>query len=149
MPAVSRCLVGLGRRREERLEAARVDLRGIDLELVACRASQKPVAAEQLAETRDVELHDRRGGRWRPLAPERIDQLVGRDGLVRSQEQRRQEGALLAAAERNRIAVFDGFERSQKQELDHHGRLSRVNPEPSIPAFSGRLGPGPMLLIST
>ena len=120
--------------------------RGSDLELVACRPGQKPVTADQLAEPRDVDLHGRRGGRWGPLAPERVDQLVGRDDLVRPQEQRRQEGALLAGAERDRLAVLDGFERSQKQELDHHGRLSRVDPEPSIPAFSGRLGPGPMLL---
>ena len=116
-------VLGLGRRREERLEATRVDLRGIDLELVARRASQKPVTAEQLAQTRDVELHHRRGGRWRPLAPERVDQLVGRDGLVRPQEQRRQQGALLTAAERDRLTALDGFERPQEQELDHGQRI--------------------------
>ena len=108
-----------GGRREERLEAARVDLGGTDLQLVSRRPGQQSVTSEQLAETRDVELYHRRGGRWRPLAPERIDQLVGRDHLVWPQEQHRQQGALLAAAERDRPAALDGFERPQEQELHH------------------------------
>jgi hypothetical protein len=45
-----------------------------------------------------VVLDDLRGRRRRPLAPELVDDAVGREHLVAMEEEQGEEGALLAAA---------------------------------------------------
>ena len=55
------------------------------------------VVREHLAKPRDVPLHDLRRGRRRPLAPELVDQSIGRDDLVRVQKEHGQKRTLPAA----------------------------------------------------
>ena len=54
---------------------------------------------KRLPETRDVRLQRLRRGRRRALAPEIVDERVLRHDLVRAQEQRGEQRALLGAAE--------------------------------------------------
>jgi hypothetical protein len=63
----------------------------------------------------------------RPLAPERVDQLVARDDLVGVQQQAREQQRLATGAERDLPAVVNDFERSENAEFR---RLlpSRVTP---------------------
>ena len=91
--------------REQRREAIRVELSVLEPEHVAGRSRQQDAAAgirpvsalvaEHLAQPGDVPLHDLRRRRRRRLAPELVDQTIGRDDLVRVQEEHGQEGTLL------------------------------------------------------
>ena len=49
----------------------------------------------------------------RPLAPERINETVDRDGFVRAQHQQGEQRGLLAATQRERTAVIPDFERAE------------------------------------
>jgi hypothetical protein len=59
-----------------------------------------PLAPERLAQAVDVDLErlDRRARRRR--APERVDERLARDDVVRAQQEQRKQGALLRPAER-------------------------------------------------
>ena len=107
---------------DQRLEAVQVELVGRQLEHVAGRPRHQPAAVrcrrpEQLPQPRDVDLDDLGGGGRRRLAPEAVDQPVGRDDLVAVQEQERQQGALLGAAQGERPPIGARLQRSKDQEL--------------------------------
>jgi len=59
-----------------------------------------------------VHLQRGLGGLGWPLAPERVDQPLAGDDLVRVQEQRAQQAPLLLPRKRERPTVFDHFERA-------------------------------------
>jgi hypothetical protein len=104
------------------LEAQRVDRVRGRAQLVAAAAGQdlRHVAAEQLAQLRDVELHHLRCARRRLLAPQPLDQAIGRDRRVGPQRQHRQHRALLGGAQRDGPSVDAGLD--QSEEPDFHAR---------------------------
>ena len=92
---------------EELLEPIQVDLIGVEPDEVAGTLSDEDLArrAEQLAQLRHVDL-DRVGGRRRRLlAPELVDQAIGRDDLIRVEDQDDEQRSPLRAAELERPPV--------------------------------------------
>jgi hypothetical protein len=92
------------------LEPVEIELAEADAQHVAGRTGHKHVVrdsrrAEGPAETRDVRLQRVGRARRRLLAPELVDQHVGADGLICSQEQDGEHGTLLATAERHLLAL--------------------------------------------
>jgi hypothetical protein len=84
---------------DEPVELQRVELARLHAHEVAGRAGDDPRRPEQLAQRRDVALHQLvRTGR-RLVAPELVDETLARDRLVRVQEQHAEQGALLRSAE--------------------------------------------------
>src|SRR6266508_1456153 len=93
------------RLRDQPLEALQVELAFLHPNQVAGRLGHDHVAAEGLAQLRDMNLNGCRGGLWRLVAPKLVDQAVTGDDLVRVQEQERQDRALFCAAEIQATAV--------------------------------------------
>jgi len=89
------------------LEALDVELVGADAQQVSVGARDQHVAAgaravlELLAKLGDVDLQPLGCGRRWALAPQLVDEPIGRDHLVAVQEQQRQERTPLAAADRD------------------------------------------------
>jgi hypothetical protein len=98
-------------------EALQVELARVEDDPIARAACLDPVGAERLAEPGDVDLErlDRRGRRL--LAPQCVDEGVPRDCLARTQQQRRQQRALLRAPQVDRAAVRAGLDRPQDPEF--------------------------------
>ena len=97
--------LGPARLGHEALEAVQIEAARLDAELVAPRPRDDHVVAERLAELGDVRLQDlRRSGR-RAAGPEILDQPVARHGLVRVQEQDRQERTWLRRVQRDNAPV--------------------------------------------
>ena len=69
----------LARLGDQPLEALQVDLLRLDLEQVAGRPRHERLGRQQLAQPRDVDLHDRHRRLGRLVAPELVDQAVARD----------------------------------------------------------------------
>jgi hypothetical protein len=65
----------------------------------------------------DVDLQRLNGRPRRFRAPQRVDERLAGDDLVRAQQQQREQGALLRPAERERAAVYDGLDRTKNLEL--------------------------------
>ena len=99
-------------------------LRG-DSKNVPRRPRHEKLMTDELAQARDIDLHDRRRRRRRPLPPHKVDQLVRRDEFVRVHQERRENRALLTAPERELIPIVGGFEWSEETELDQSRRFSR------------------------
>jgi hypothetical protein len=72
---------------------------------------------EPLAQRVHLDLERIRGGRRRPLAPERIDQAVAGDDFSRVEEQAREQPRRPPGAERDDTAVVDNLQRPENQEL--------------------------------
>ena len=53
------------------------------------------------------------------LAPELVDETLGRDRLVRAQEQQRQHGALIPAAQADGVSFVEHLEWPEDPELQH------------------------------
>ena len=82
------------------------------------RAERGAVLPERLAQAGDVHLQRGAGGLGRVVAPELVDQPLGRDDAVRLEQQQREHGALLARAEIQRDAVTVGLERPEQSEAN-------------------------------
>jgi hypothetical protein len=106
--------------RDEPLKAGDVELRRLELDRVAGRAGDEPAVAELLAEPRDVDVDALCDRRRRRLAPQLVDEPLGRDHLIRMQQQQHQQRALLAPAERKRAVLLGHFQRTEKPEF-HFG----------------------------
>ena len=119
--ALRRSAGGLGR---ESLETRHVGLVRFEVKHVAARTRGHASGVEHLAQPRDLDLDVLRSLRRRRAAPDLIDELVGRDELVRVHQEDRQHGALLDAAERQRPVVLEHLERAKEPEV--HGRLEVV-----------------------
>ena len=109
-------LMRLGDQAPETLE---VELARLDVQPVGAAPGHDPLGAERLAQPVDVDLQRADRGLRRPLAPDRVDELAARHGLVRAQQQIGEDGALLRAAERQRPSTEPRLERPEQQEL--HG----------------------------
>src|SRR4249919_4129943 len=87
---------------ETLLEAFRVEAPRLEAKRVAGAARDDEAVLERPAQLRDVILDDLGGGRGCLLAPELVDETVGRNSLVRVEDQQGEERALPPARERNR-----------------------------------------------
>ncbi len=86
-------------------------------------------AAEELAQPGDVAVDDGAGAGRRLLVPQRFDQPIHRDDLVRFQQQAGQQSANRGAAQRLGKAVDTHFEGPEQAELEPRARcLDRVLP---------------------
>jgi hypothetical protein len=63
---------------------------------------------------------------WRVVLPERVDQPVDGDGLVRLQEECGEERALLRAAQFERLPVGDDLQRAEDPKLQPSCRVRRA-----------------------
>ena len=106
-------------------ELEQVDSRRIDHEPVTGRRRLEGAVRQELPQLRDVDL-DRVPGCVRGLlAPERIDQAIAGDDLVRLQQESGQQRPALLAAERDRLTVEVHRERTEELELRTTGRHRR------------------------
>ena len=81
----------------QRLEAGRVELVGLEPERIPRWTRGDPVLTQLLSQLRDVDLQGSLRGLRRPVAPERVDQPLARQDLVRVQQEDGEERARLAA----------------------------------------------------
>jgi hypothetical protein len=112
---------------DQTLNAKHVDLAVEQSQLVASVAGDdlRAVAVEQLAQLRDVELDQLGGTGRRSLAPQTLDQAVGRHCAPDLEREHREDRALLARSDRNRPVVEAHLDRP-KQEQIHAERRSRT-----------------------
>ena len=103
---------------DELLEPLGVELAGLDPGEIAGRTGHDPVGAERLAQRVDVYLERRAGVCRRILAPDGVDQPLGRDGAIGAEQQEREHGAGPPAAERHGLAdVVHHLQRPEQPEL--------------------------------
>ena len=104
--------------RDQLAEAVQVQLPGLDTQDVAGDPRLQPPGPEHPPQPRHVavQLGHRRGGSR--LAPQRVDQPVLRDDLVRAQQQVAEQRALAAALDGERAVVLHHLQRPQDPELD-------------------------------
>ena len=113
---------------DEPLEACDVELVGAEPQLVPVPAREDLLAVagrgQRLAQLRHMELHELRGRRRRPLAPQRVDQAIGRDGRAGMERQHRQQRPRLARANSDRPLIDAGLHGSQESDV-HCASLCR------------------------
>ena len=108
---------GLPRVPHELVEPCDVQLGVIESQAVAGCLALDPVAAERLAEVRDIGLDDVPGLIGRLFAPDLVDEGIGGHELVRADEEMRQDRALLRPAERDGAASRVHLEWPEDAEL--------------------------------
>ena len=95
-----------------------VELGGLDPDEVPRCLRDDPVGSERAAESVDVHLEGVLGARGRRLAPDPVDEAVGRDRAIGLQEEPRQERTRPWAAEGDgQSVVADHLQRPQQPEL--------------------------------
>ena len=109
--------VGLAR---QLLEAVQIERRGIDLDRIAATARGDDVAAEDLAQVRDVALEQVDRGLRRLVAPHLVDQGARRHHLACAQQQHGEDGPLARTAELEPTPDRPCLERTEDTELDAH-----------------------------
>jgi hypothetical protein len=82
-------------------------------------AGQEKPIPERFAQVRHVRLDGLDRARRRSLAPQLIDQTIARDYLPASQQQHRQDGPLLMAAQRQRAIAIEHLKRPKNPEIKH------------------------------
>ena len=109
---------------EQALEAPGVDLVAAELQLVAAPARRDravpAVRGHRLAQLRDVQLHHLGRRRRRLLAPQPVDQPLGRDRGAGVEREHREQGTRLRAAEDDRAIACADVDGSEEKDL--HGR---------------------------
>ena len=118
-------LEGCGVRLRARLDRQRREPRGVelvagDLDQVAgwsCRDRPGAVAAERLAQLRDIAVHRLDRGRGRRLAPQLIDQPLPGHDLVRMQEQNAEHRPVLQRPKRNLPTLEEHHQRTENPKL--------------------------------
>jgi len=115
----------LARTADEALEPVDVELVRLDPQHVSRRLPAQPVLPDSAPQPGDVAVERLVDAGRRPLAPQRLDQAVARDRLVRVQTQHRQKTALLRPAERKRLAVAPDLDRTKDAELHRASKAPR------------------------
>ena len=82
---------------------------------------------EELPELRDEVLERGRSRAGRVLAPERVDQPIGRDRAPRVEQEQREQGALLRASELHERCLGTHLERTEQPELQQEGDRAAVD----------------------
>ena len=90
------------------------------------------VGTECRAQPPDVVLDHLRGARRRRLAPQSLDQPVGRDGPVRLQPEHRQDRALLRSAQLERKVAEARLNRSEEPNLHEAGSHALIVQRPGL-----------------
>ena len=110
-----------GALREQPLEASDVDPVAAQPQLVAAPVrGDRTVAAvrrHRLAQLRDVQLHHLGRRRRRLIAPQPVDQPLGRNGRAGLEREHREQGARLRAAEGDPAVVRADLHRSEQLNL--------------------------------
>ena len=105
----------------EPLEARDVEVVGSEPQLVAVTAREdlprRRRRGERLAQLRHVKLDELDGRRRRPLAPQALDQAVGRDGRPGVEREQREQRARLARADGDRTPIDAGLHGSQEPDV--------------------------------
>src|SRR5262249_6683976 len=102
---------------EKTLEVVHVELVDRNAKQIPRGLGQDAVAPERLPQLRDMDLKRGQSRLRRLLTPERVDQPLSRDELVRAEEKRGQQGPRLATAHLDRLTVLDDLERPQETKL--------------------------------
>ena len=137
-------------RRPTALEAVEVELPGRQVQEVTGRAGLDRAGAGAVgrhgpAQLGDVHLHGLACGRQGD-SPELGDQPLGRDDLVRPQQQERQQGPLAEPSERDGPIAVEDLERPQDPECRGHDSAANVPRRTRIRvAVRGRLPQCPFL----
>ena len=105
--------------RDQPLEEPKIELVGLDVDPVSRRARDDQALWEDLAQLRDEVLKHVRRRLRRPLAPELVDQSIGRDHLAVIDQEQGKEGSLLLARERNGGTAVDDLEGAEDPKLEH------------------------------
>ena len=105
------------------LEPDRVHLVGVGVEEVPGGPALDRVGPQRGPQARDVDLERRLGILGELLPPDGVDQLLGRNDLVRGQHQVGEHDPLLRAPERDRAVTVGDLERSEDPET--HGPTVR------------------------
>src|SRR5207237_8710834 len=100
--------------RYEALEAVGVERALAALALVPRRARHEPFRPERLPELRHVDLERLRRPLRSLLAPELVDEPLGRDDAIPVQQEEGEEGAGLLRPEAHRLAFDADLERPEE-----------------------------------
>ena len=104
--------------RGETFEARQVELLRVDAQQISGRLGDDQLRTDRLSQPRDVVLQGGAGGlRWR-RPPNLVNQPVGRDDLVRVQQQVCEQGAQPLSVERDGAAVLDDRQWAENAEFD-------------------------------
>ena len=94
-------------------ESPRVELTGLDPQDVSGCAGLEKDALERCPDLRHVDIDQLEGRLRRVSAPKRLDQLVGRDDLVRLHEETQEQDARLACREPDRTLAILELQRAE------------------------------------
>src|SRR5439155_3475831 len=117
--------IDLFRLLEERVETINVELIAFDPEEVPRCFRLDALLAQHSAQLRDVDLECLPSRFGRLLAPECVDQAVGRDNLVRIQQQHGEQAPLFRTAHVERSLAVEHLERTENPKL--HRSLPRAD----------------------
>ena len=106
---------------DQRLKALDVDLAAIGRKRIPACARHHHTITQRLAQIRHVHLHGLGRGPARPLAPQRIDQAIGRDHLTAVQHQHRQQRPQLRPPNHQRPIAVDHLKRPKDPKQKHNG----------------------------
>jgi len=119
---------------DEAVELERVELAVLHPCEVPRGAGDEPRGPEELAQPRDVALHELVRASRRLIAPQLVDETLARDRLVCVQEQNAEQSALLRSAERHSAPVVVDLERTEYPKLHllplWQGKARTVAPDP-------------------
>ena len=123
----------------QRLKTADVNLLALDREQITVSPRQDHIVAERLAQLRDVALNDLDRARGRPLAPQLVDQPIGRQHLAAVNQQHSQQRTLLSAAQRDQATILRDLKRPKYPKVHAHPncwRRPRLYYQwPAVPGF--------------
>jgi len=109
-------------------EPIEIQLAGPNIHPVTGRFGLEDLRSECLPQLRDEVLQRGDGGSRRLLAPERVDETVGRHDAAGLEQQEGENGALLQAAEKDRARLLIHLQRSEDSELRHVTFVTRLLP---------------------
>ncbi len=102
---------------DEPAKAQEIELIRRDTEPVTIPERLDSIGAEHLPEVRDTDLQRVASACRRVRGPERVDQPIGRNGLICAEQQKSEYAALLGPRERQHVSAVMDDERSEQSKL--------------------------------